>query len=512
MSSLGKAPTTDTTDPNYSVKASNAAASNSSFVSRYPLRVILVALIVGLMALGMVIAGAMSAALLRANLQQRVNEQLIQGIQNPQFSGNLSDELGRSNPSRRGYRGFDAFTNDLYQQLANRDGQVLQQGGRVDDPPIIKLPPPDLGIPYEASSASGSGTWQAITIRIGPNLYLTTAKETSDITKTVSNLILFETLVGGIVTLLAGIAGYLLVRKSLEPLNQVEHAAGLISQGDLSQRAPELPITTEVGSLARSLNIMLNQVEQSFEAQRASELQARASEERMRQFVADASHELRTPLTSILGYAELNRERIRADSDDVRTTSPGGSDTERIASEAHRMRRIVEDLLLLASLDQDHHHEFHPTDLLSVTTDAIQSIQASTPTRKIDLLVNSTQASIVLGDESALRRVLLNLLQNAVNYTPDDTPIVVTVSTDNAATIASVEVRDFGPGISETDLARIFERFYRGDKSRSRTTGGMGLGLAIVESIIQNHGGNVTGTRGVDGTGMIFKITVPLAK
>ena len=475
--------------------------------SKYPLRVTLVAVIVGLMGFGMLIAGATSATLLRANLQERVNEQLVQSVRSPQLPGELSGNYGGP-----GGPGFGPFTDDLYQQVTNSTGQVLEQRGQVADPPVIPRPVPALGTPYETQSRSGSGTWQAITVQISQGQYLTTAKETSDITATVSNLIIFEIVVGGIVTLLAGVAGYWLVRKSLEPLNQVEHAAGLIAQGDLSQRAPDLPPNTEVGSLAQSLNIMLGQVEQSFTAQRDSEQQARESEDRMRQFVADASHELRTPLTSILGYAELNRGRDSQGANAEASDAASNDDVERIEAEAKRMRAIVEDLLLLAKMDQEQQIAFGPVDLLSVTTEAIQSIGGTSPSRSISLSINSDLVPMVNGNQAALYRAVLNLLQNAVNYTPTNTPIDVTVAVDPAASTTTLTVRDYGPGISDADLPRIFERFFRAEKSRSRATGGMGLGLSIVDSIVQNHRGTVTAVRGENTIGMTFTVTLPLVQ
>lgn len=419
------------------------ATTTQSGVDRYPLRITLVALIVGLMVVGMFIAGATATALLRASLQAQAAEQLRLGP-----PGSLGFPGSRGGPIDPNYAPYASY---LQQQIDN----------------------------------------------------------------TVSNLVIFQIAVGGVVTVLAAIAGYLLVRRSLRPLNEVEHAAGLIAQGDLSQRVPDLPPSTEVGSLAQSLNVMLGQVEESFEAQRASEQQARESEERMRQFVADASHELRTPLTSILGYAELNRGRGSnaaakpgGDADAPNAEAPN-TDVARIEDEAIRMREIVENLLLLAKLDQAQPQDFSTIDLLAAATSAIHTIEAVAPSRDIALLVNTDVAPIVMGDESALRRVLLNLLQNAANYTPESTPIEVDLGVDDDKHIASIIVRDYGPGVDEADLPRIFERFYRGDKSRSRATGGMGLGLSIVQSIVEAHGGNVAAERGEPG--MIFTVNLPLA-
>lgn len=448
----------------------------------------MVVVIVVLMAVGLLIAGATSAAVLNNYLHQQVNEQLVQSIQRPR-------EGFRTPPSQMN-QGFEPFTEGLYMQVANSNGQVLQRGGQIDDPPAVALPPSSLGIPYGASSQSGETTWQVITAQTSSGEFVTFGRDTTGITETVSNLIMIELAVGGIVIVFAALGGYVLVRKSLEPLNQVEHAAGQIAQGDLSHRVPDLSEDTEVGSLAISLNAMLTQIERSFDQQRLSEKQARESEERMRRFVADASHELRTPLTSILGYAELYQSR-----DHDLLENAGAQDVDRIESEASRMRVIVEDLLLLAKLDEERPLELAPVDLLSLAADAVHSIEVVEPDRIVDLRLLSEEPPIVNGDEQSLRRVLLNLLQNAVAYTPDASPIFVTLGV-NESTVGDgvgnvvIEVRDFGPGLSDQDLSRIFERFYRGEKSRSRETGGMGLGLSIVESVVRSHGGNVSASRG----------------
>lgn len=489
----------------------------TSFASRYPLRVTMVVVIIVLMAVGLLIAGATSAAVLNNYLHRQVNEQLVQSVQRPRD--------GFRTPTPQMNQGFGPFTDGLYIQIANSGGQIEQRGGQVDDPPVVSFPPTVIGVPYGTTSKSGGTTWQVITAEISPGEYLTIGRDTTDITETVSNLITIELAVGGIVIVLAALGGYVLVRKSLEPLNQVEHAAGQIAQGDLSHRVPDLPEATEVGSLAKSLNAMLSQIEQSFDQQRMSEQQARESEERMRRFVADASHELRTPLTSILGYAELFQSR-----DPASLQIAGAEDVGRIESEASRMRVIVEDLLLLAKLDEERPLELEPVDLLSVATDAVHSIQVVAPSRVIDLRIDAGEPPMVKGDAQGLRRVLLNLLQNAVAYTPPDTPIHVTLDVNRAAGPGAVdnvvvEVRDFGPGLDNEDLSRIFERFYRGEKSRSRETGGMGLGLSIVESIVKSHGGNVTAIRGDQrdeavglgdfeaadlGPGTIFRVELPL--
>lgn len=489
----------------------DAAKGRYPLSARHPLRVTLVVLIVGLMSAAVLVVGVVSTAVLNTYLYDRVNQQLTQSIQGPR--------IGMDVPARPTGPGFGAFSDDLYTQISNSDGQVLQSGGQTDDPPIVDVDPNTLGTPYSTSSESGS-QWQIISVEIRQGQFLTIGRATSDIASTVSSLIFIELAVGGIAIVLAALAGYFVVRQSLDPLNKVAQAAGQIAQGDLTRRVPDLPQRTEVGSLAESLNIMLTQIERSFYERELSERQAKESEERMRRFVADASHELRTPLTSILGYAELNQSR-----DSVSLEESGQSDLETITSEATRMRVIVEDLLLLAKLDQERPQFLIATDLNDVATDAVQAIEVQSPGRVLNLeLSTSHHPPIVNGDSQDLRRALLNILQNAVAYTPASTPIDVKISVNQTSKQAIMEVRDFGPGIDDVEHTRVFERFYRGEKSRSRQTGGMGLGLSIVQSIVESHRGTVTARSGghseiaspsnVDSTlagrGTVFRIEIPL--
>ncbi len=273
------------------------------------------------------------------------------------------------------------------------------------------------------------------------------------------------------------VVGFVVMRVGLRPLTDVETAAQRIAAGDLSVRAQHADEPTEVGSLARSFNGMIEQIEEAFDARRGSE-------NRLRRFVADASHELRTPLTSIRAYAEL----FRCGALDV---SPDGAQAlQRIEAEAARMGRLVEDLLLLARLDEQRPLDVEPVDLDQLARDAVLDTAAADPSHVVRMVPPTPLANppMVFGDEAGLRQVLANLLRNAVVHTPAGTTIQVSVTP--AETEVILVVADNGPGMPDDVAKNIFERFYRPDGSRSRT--GTGLGLAIVHSIVAAHRGLVS--------------------
>ncbi len=327
---------------------------------------------------------------------------------------------------------------------------------------------------------------------------------TGDLEETVSRLTLITASVGGLVLLAGGGAAYVLVRSSLRPLAEVEQIAAAIAAGDLSRRVPARSPGTEVGRLALALNAMLGQIERAFGAQQASEAQARGSERRMRQFVADASHELRTPLTSIRGFAELYRQGAVTKPQDVSRVMG------RVEDEASRMGELVEELLLLARLDQQRPLERQPVDLLPVAADAVHDLQAVARDRDVRLVVGATaDPPVVLGDEARLRQVLANLLANARVHAPAGTRVTVTIGTSGGT--ATIEVADGGPGLTSEQAERVFERFYRGDSARTRASGGTGLGLSIVAAIVNAHGGQVA-VRSAPGSGAVFRVELPLAQ
>ena len=260
-------------------------------------------------------------------------------------------------------------------------------------------------------------------------------------------------------------------------MDNVESIAEKIAGGDLSARLPDAKPTTEVGRLVTTLNRMLGRIEDAFAARTASE-------EKLRRFVADASHELRTPLTAIRGFAELHRQG--AVSGEEKTKELIG----RIENESVRMGSLVEDLLLLARLDQAREMDKVPVDLVALVRESVASAQAAGPEHPIttDIAVDEL---FVLGDKVRIYQVISNLLANARTHTPAGTSITVRAWSDDQGVYVSVG--DSGPGLSEDDQRRIFERFYRADASRVRNAGeGTGLGLSIVDAVMRGHGGSVT--------------------
>ena len=396
---------------------------------------------------------------------------------------------------------------------------------------------------------SGSDTWRVITQPISylfPTATGTTEQvkgtlvvgaDLGNINATIGGLAVTILIIGLIVVCILALAIVMVVRASLRPLVDIEETAGEIAAGHLNRRVPERDPRTEIGSLGRSLNTMLSQIETAFHAQEASEAAAHQSEERMRRFIADASHELRTPVTAIRGFAEYYRQRgglVRhwdrddqadaADSGAVASTSGTGltpRDLDRIMvrveKEAARMGLLVEDLLLLARLDKQRPLARQPVDMLSLAADAVHDTRLLAPARTVDLSVQPGAAFLVIGDEPRLRQVIGNLMSNALTHTPDGTPIQVSVSSgtldpqvgDHTPAVI-LDVTDQGPGMTQEQARRVFERFYRADQARTRATGGSGLGLAIVRALVVAQGG-VASVRTAEGQGATFRIALPLA-
>jgi two-component system, OmpR family, sensor kinase len=383
---------------------------------------------------------------------------------------------------------------------------------------VVTGPPDDSALPaVDASSGSvapgtrpvaardGSTSWRIASGPLPGGWTAVVGNDLSGDSRIIGRLVALEAVVGLIVLAVMGAAAYLLVRGSLRPLTEVERTARAIAAGDLSQRVPDWDSRTEVGRLSAALNGMLARIEDAFRAQRTSEEQARASEARMRRFVADASHELRTPLTSIRGFAELYRHGAVDSPEETRRLM------QRIEAEGARMGLLVEDLLQLARLDQQRPLALAPVDLAEVAGDAVHGARAVQPDRPIALHLDESLSDVpvVLGDEARLRQVVGNLVTNALTHTPPTARITVTVAEDAAdPDVLVVSVADDGPGMSPEDAQRVFERFYRAESSRTRENGGTGLGLAIVAALVEAHGGTVE-VRTAPGRGADFRVRLP---
>lgn len=320
------------------------------------------------------------------------------------------------------------------------------------------------------------------------------AQSLDNVDKTTHQLQLLFIFIGLIALILIGVASRKVIDLGLRPLAEVELTAESIAAGNLSARLPDAKPDTEVGRLVSSLNQMLTRIEGAFSAQAESE-------NRLRRFVADASHELRTPITAIRGFAELNRQGA------VQGKEATDELIVRIEKESLRMGTLVEDLLLLARLDQSREMEKKPVNMREVIDEVVASAHVAGPNHPIDVAI--TEGDIyILGDSHRVHQVIANLLANARAHTPAGTAISVKVVQDDNGT--SVSVTDKGPGLSSEDQKRIFERFFRADLSRSRNADeGSGLGLSIVDAVMRAHGGRVSVISKL-GEGATFTLFFPI--
>jgi two-component system, OmpR family, sensor kinase len=319
---------------------------------------------------------------------------------------------------------------------------------------------------------------------------LVTAIPLAGIHRSLHHLIVLDVEAGiGVLLALSG-AGLILIRRGLAPLERLAGTARAIAAGDLSQRAGYADRRSEVGQVGLAFNSMMARIERAF-AERD------ATEGRLRQFLADASHELRTPLTSIRGYAELWRMGAATSGEELQTAML------RIEQHARQMSALVEELLLLARLDQTRPPERVPLDLAVLAADSLGDVAVTAPDRRFAL--DAPEPVTVVGDAPHLRQAMTNLLVNAVRYTPDGSPIEVSLHRDDG--VATLAVRDHGPGLDADGLRRAFDRFWRADSARGGE--GSGLGLAIVAAVAAEHGGRASVTNAVDG-GAIFTLRLPM--
>ena len=458
-----------------------------------PLRVGLVAAMLLLVGLGLLASGIAVTSTLRHDLINRADQTLIDASRGwaaaPRRTMPPPDE--GPNPARP--------PSNFYVRGVDTDGNVWMAVNDRDAEPAL---PDDNDVgatPVTIGSLDGSAVqWRAVSVR-GPSGELTTvAIDLSDVQSTVRSLAWSQVAIGTAVLVILGVVGYWVVHRSLRPLVEVERTAAAIAAGELDRRVPERDPRTEVGRLSLALNGMLAQIQRAMASSVASADHARMSEERMRRFITDASHELRTPLTTIRGFAELYRQGAAKDVEMLMS---------RIESESRRMGLLVDDLLLLARLDAQRPLERRRVDLLALATDAVHDAQSIAPQRTITMEVfDGPGTPEVLGDEARLRQVLGNLVANALQHTPETARITVRVGT--ADDDAVLEVADEGPGMTQEDAQRVFERFYRTDSSRTRASGGSGLGLSIVDSLVYAHGGRVTVTT-APGQGCCFRVVLP---
>lgn len=360
--------------------------------------------------------------------------------------GQVGGELGGKNFAVTGMK------IDEVSQYKNRPFTIEGKGGQPDIRALAQMLPTGMGSVIVADSLE-------------------------KVDKTLSQLRFLFLILGLIALITIAMAARWIIALGLKPLEAVEDTAEAIAAGDLSARLPAAKPDTEVGRLTTSLNTMLARIEESFTARVESE-------NKLRRFVADASHELRTPLTAIRGFAELHRQGAVVGEEKTKEL------INRIEKESVRMSSLVEDLLLLARLDQSRELAKEPVDLNTLITEAVASARAAGPNHPIEIKLEASEI-FVLGDSQRIHQVIANLLANARAHTPNGTEISITAMQGVSET--TVAVSDKGPGLSKADQDRIFERFYRADPSRVRNSGeGSGLGLSIVDAVMKAHSGYVS--------------------
>ena len=469
------------------------------------LRLRLLLALVGLVTVGLLVADGATYLSLQSFLLNRVDQQLVaaqlpvlNSLEGPGFPGGGGIPEGEAATLPPG----------TYGCVLASDGQILRQttfsyGGRS-----YAVPSLPAGFPQTVARHGGRETitvnaaGSSLEFRVlgrsltstvtGTTYTLVAAIPLTEEAQTQQHLVLIEVSVTLAVLVGLGLLAWWIVRRELRPLDDMAATAGEIAAGDLTRRVDRADARTEVGRLGLALNAMLSQIEEAFARQHNSE-------NALRRFLAQASHELRTPLASVRGYAELFRRGARERPEDLDLAM------RRIEQEAARMGVLVEDLLLLARLDEGRALDRRPVDLTQLAADAAADARIVAPGR--DVSVEQTGPVLVAGDESRLRQVLGNLVTNALRHGGPDAHVRLRTST--AGDQAVLEVSDDGPGMSPEVAARAFEPFFRPEESRARGEGTAGLGLSIVVAIAEAHGGDVE-LDTAPGQGATFRVHLPL--
>ena len=457
-------------------------------------------LLIGLIAVAavLVVTNVVLAQTIESYLLDRLDGQLLGVASRPVFRGGPGGGPGRQ-------PGGDRTLSEYFIAVGDADATAFHQLGseladETESPPRLEGEQ-ILGrlararrtpSPFTAPAAEGGGSWRLVALAEPRGGVTVVGLSLGRIDDTVARIRSIQIL-GTLAVLAAlGLISSWMLRLGVHPLEAMARDADAIAQGDLSRRVEHPGGRTEAGRLGVALNTMLERIEDAFRAREASE-------ERVRRFAADASHELRTPLTSIRGYAELWRAGALRGEEELAEAM------RRMEQEASRMGRLVEDLLLLARLDQRRPLDRALVPLDQLAADAVADARAVEPDRPIEL---EAEPVTVDGDEMRLRQVLANLLANVRDHTPALTQVSLSVAAEGGR--ARLVVTDGGPGLPPEVAARVFERFYRADPARPRTGGGTGLGLSIVAAIVESHGG-AAGVTSEPGRGTRFSVDLPLA-
>jgi two-component system, OmpR family, sensor kinase len=465
------------------------------------LRLRLLLTLAPLFIIGLAAADAGTYAAVQTSLLQGVDQQLfdiqtgvLQVLQNPNQPPRDGGGFGQGN----------SFPAGTYGEIVDSTGHIFGGnliGSYVTTSSSHPVLPSSIDNATGALTVSGVGVWESYRVSVTPlvgsnqesaKLVVAVPLDGVDgVDNTLSTLLLFEIGISSGITVLVLLATFFLVRRGMRPLERMGATARTIAATGLGSRVSPSTEKTEVGRLGLALNEMLGQIERAF-------AEREVVEQRLRHFVSDASHELRTPLTSMRGYAELLQRNPDMSREDVLLA------VRRIEDETRRMGLLVDDLLLLARLDQRRPLDRAPVDLTSMINDAVSDARAADPGRNV--IARVAAPMVVTGDDLRLRQAVANLVRNALVHTPAGSPVEVTLQPENQH--AEIDVIDHGPGVPEAQRERIFERFHRADPLRSRDQGGSGLGLSIAAAVVNAHGGRIS-VQDTPGGGATFRIELP---
>ena len=450
------------------------------------------------LALGIALVVALSLGLLGIAVVQTTRNDLQTAIR-VQVQQSLANRVNAARPPLQSQPGSDprVLATAHFAFTATNEQIVAEPAGPPSDPtPLPVLTWSDVvtlrtGRSVTAYSADRSVRYLVLGSETRNGRIEVEAAPLSVVDNTISSLIQRFALGALVTLLLAAGAVALVLRNGLRPLRNVIETADAVAAGERDQRIPTDEGPSEIRHLSSALDRMLQQ-------QRAALIAKEHSEARFRRFIADASHELQTPITSVLGWTELQRKGALDEAGTVAALA-------RVESESRRMAVLVDDLLLLARLDEHRPLQLRPIDLSELARDAVLDAQAVEPNRPFACV--APLPVMVLGDSARLRQVIDNLLRNVRVHTPGDAAASVTVCADGDAAV--VAVADGGPGIDPQHLSNVFDRFWRQDSSRTRSTGGAGLGLAIASALVEAHGGTV-GVENRPAGGAMFSVRVPM--
>jgi len=481
---------------------------------RISLRSKLTALSVFLIGLLLVLSSWGTISLLKTYLQKNTDTVLNATV----TSLSHEDPVGFSERLANGQLTFPRLPSDYYVAYLDEKGGIIislvaAATGKYDLPNLSAFTPRFVkatnGLPFEVASTNKethvTRTWRMVAVPIAAETKgsLVVALPTTSSDALLNQYSTIGTYFGLFLLIFSGLAIWFTITGALRPLREVERTAGAVADGDISQRLIQRVGKTEIARINRSLNTMLNSIEDAMTARNNTLSQ-------MRRFVADASHELRTPLVSVRGYAELYRMGALQKPEDVAEAM------NRIESEAIRMGELVESLLTLARLDDGNQKTVSSVDLVSLARSAAKDASVADQGRTVELLdplgvpLMPDAELRIDADANQLRQVMTNLLANASRFSPKGAKVEVSIGVPLRSKTGRVviEVRDHGDGIPLELRDKVFERFFRADNSRNRETGGSGLGLAIVKSIVERHGGTIVADE-TPGGGATFRVELP---